>query len=156
MPLLSCEFRMIPTSMKKNRLTGSIEFQFDLFGLVCNVKEYKLAWHLNQALELELSKQEDVKIEFSNQQAISISSYKYENEHLTVELLQNKLVSYGAGSNNYLLPELSRFDYLLKVRDETGEVTSENVVGLIRGLFLVEYVVKLNFDELKSKENLLY
>ena len=142
--------------MKKNKLSGSFEIDFDLFGLVCNVKEYKLAWYLNQALEIELSKQEDIKIEFSNQPSILISYFGFENEHQKVELLQNRLIAHGAVKNKHLIPELSQFDYLLKVRDETGEVRSENVVGLIRGISLVEYVVKLNFEDLKSKENLLY
>ena len=156
MPPLSCEFRTIPAFMKKNKLSGSFEIDFDLFGLVCNVKEYKLAWYLNQALEIELSKQEDIKIEFSNQPSILISYFGFENEHQKVELLQNRLIAHGAVKNKHLIPELSQFDYLLKVRDETGEVRSENVVGLIRGISLVEYVVKLNFEDLKSKENLLY
>ena len=142
--------------MKKNKLSGSFEVDFDLIGLVCNVKEYKLAWHLNQVLDVSLSKQEDIKIEFSNHTSILISSYLHETEHLRVEMLQNKLVANGTIKNNYLIPELSQFDYLLKLKDQTGEVHSENVVGLIKALSLVEYVVKLNFDDLKSKENLLY
>jgi len=142
--------------MKKNKLSNSFEIDFDLFGLVSNIKEYKLAWLINEALELELSKQEDIKIEFANNTAILISYFLHENEHIKVELLQNKLISSSSSRDKYLLPELSRFDYLLKVRDHTGETDLVNVLERIRNLSLVEYVVSLNFDDLKSKENLLY
>ena len=142
--------------MKKSKLEGSIEIDFDLYGLVSNAKEYKLAWNLNNALDLGLSKQDDIQIEFSDKSTILISCYLHQTDNVKVELLQNKLISKGAKRNQYLMPELSQFDFLLKCRDLTGEMTSENVIGLIRNLSVAEYIVKLNFDDLKSKENLLY
>ena len=142
--------------MKKNKLESSFEIDFDLFGLVSNAKEYKLAWHLNNALDAQLSKQEDIQIEFSDRSSILISYYLHQTENIKIELLQNKLVSKGTKKNQFLIPELNQFDFLLKCRDQTGETTSENVIGLIRELSVVEYVLKLNFDNLKSKENLLY
>lgn len=142
--------------MKKNKLVGSFEIDFDLYGLVCNTKEYKLAWHLNRNLEISLAKQDDIQIEFSDQSSILISYYLHQTENSKIELLQNKLVSKGSKGNNYLIPELNQFDFLIKFRDNTGERSSENVIELIRDLSLVEYVVRLNFANLKSKENLLY
>ena len=52
--------------MKKNRLASDYPFDFELIGIVSSVKEYKLAWHLNQLPEFHLIKAEDVKIEFSD------------------------------------------------------------------------------------------
>ena len=146
----------ITAPMKKSKLEGSISIDFDLFGLVTNVKEYKLAWNLNNALDLALAKQDDIRIDFSDQSTILISYFLHQTENKKIELLQNKLVSKGTKRNQYLVPELSQFDFLLKCRDLTGEMTSENVIGLIRNLSVTEYVVKLNFDNLKSKENLLF
>ena len=142
--------------MKKSKLDTSFEVDFDLFGLVCPAKEYKLAWHLNQSLEFSLSKKEDIKIEFSNQTSILISCCSYETENQLIELLQNKLLSSGGTNTKYLLPELNQFDYLLKIRDHSNELTSENVTDNIKRIPIVEYVMRLNFDGLKSKENLLY
>lgn len=142
--------------MKKNKLSGNFEIDFDLYGLVSNAREYKLAWHLNNEFEITLSKQEDIRIEFSDRSSILISQYLYETEHLKIELLQNKLVAQGSGKNKHLIPELSQFDYLLKYRDSTGETHSENIILRIKELSLVEFVVRLNFGDLKSKENLLY
>ena len=142
--------------MKKKKLEGSYEVDFTLLGLVCNKKEYKLAWHLNQALSINLIKQDDIRIEFSDNSSILISNYKHETEFLMIELLQNKLVAAGNLKNQLLLPELKQFDFLLKLNDLTGELTAENVNVIIKEIPIVEYTLRLNFDSLKSKENLLF
>ncbi|MEQ9404520.1 MAG: IPExxxVDY family protein [Cyclobacteriaceae bacterium] len=142
--------------MKKNKLDLTYEFDFELAGIVCNKKEYKLAWYLNSELQINLEKKEDIKIEFSSQPAILISNFKYETEFLTIELLKNRLLSGGGNKPRYLISELMQFDYLLKLRDETGEMTISNVCTIIREIPLIEYVIALSFDGLKSKENLLY
>ena len=142
--------------MKKNRLDEGYAINFELVGLVCNKKEYKLAWHLNQALKISLAKQDDIKIEYADNTSILISNYRYETEYLSIELLQNRLVGGRSGQNQLLMPELKQFDYLLKFKDDTDELTSENVNAIIKEIMIIEYAVRLNFDHLKSKENLLY
>ena len=142
--------------MKKNKLDGGYAIDFELFGLVCNKKEYKLAWHLNEAMDISLAKQDDIKIEYADNTSILISNYLYETDYLVIELLQNKLVGSGNLSKQLLMPELKQFDYLLKFKDETDELTFENVNAIIKEIPIIEYAVKLNFETLKSKENLLY
>lgn len=142
--------------MKKNKLDGGYSIDFELFGLVCNKKEYKLAWYLNQALKISLTKQDDIKIEYADNTSILISHYLYETDYLTIELLQNRLVGGRSGKNQLLMPELKQFDYLLKFKDDTDELTSENVNAIIKEITIIDYAVRLNFDTLKSKENLLY
>lgn len=142
--------------MKKNKLDLTYEFDFELAGIVCNKKEYKLAWHINDGLGINLTKQPDIRIEFSNQPAILISNFKHETAFLNISLLQNRLISSGGNKPQFLIPELRQFDYLLKLKDETGEGSVANVCTTIREFPLVEYVTQLNFDSLKSKENLLY
>lgn len=142
--------------MKKNKLESEYEFDFDLIGIVCNKKEYKLAWHLNEVLGIELMKQKDIKIEFANNTSILISNFLYESEFVQIELLQNKLVSGGSVKNQFLLPELKQFDFFIKFKDETDELNSENVSASIRDITIIEYSMRLNFDTIKSKENLLY
>ena len=142
--------------MKKNRLEGGYDIDFELFGLVCNKKEYRLAWYLNDAMGISLVKQEDIRIEYSNNSKIVISNFKYETDFLFFELLQNKLVVSGGARNQLLMPELKQFDYLLKFKDQTDEITSGNINEIIKQIPIVEYAMRLNFENLKSKENLLY
>ncbi len=142
--------------MKKNKLDGGYAVDFELFGLVCNIKEYKLAWHLNQSLNISLKKKDDIKIEYADNTSILISNYIHETEFVLIELLQNKLVSSGNLKTKLLMPELKQFDFLLKIRDQTDELNSENVSAIFRDIPIIEYAMRLKFDSLKSKENLLY
>ena len=142
--------------MKKNKLDGGYAIDFNLIGLVCNIKEYKLAWHLNKALGISLHKQNDIKIEYADRTSIIISNYLFETEFVTIELLQNKLVGSGRLNSKLLLPELKQFDFILKFRDQTDEFTFENVNAIIKDISIIEYAMRLKFESLKSKENLLY
>lgn len=142
--------------MKKNRLESDYEVDFELLGIVCNKKEYKLAWHLNEAFNINLLKQEDIRIEYADNTSILISNYLYKGTHHSLELLKNKLVASAHPKFKLLIPELNQFDYLLKIRDEAGELTIENVSVIIKEIPIIEYAMRLNFDHLKSKENLLY
>jgi len=142
--------------MKKNKLESEYKVDFELVGMVCTKKEYKLAWYLNEALNMSFVKQEDIRIEFSDNTSMLISNFKAKGAHHSIELLQNRLLSSAHPKYKYLLPELSKFDYLLKIKDEALELTSENVSVIIREIPIIEYVMRLNFDHLKSIENLFY
>ncbi|MEM6643065.1 MAG: IPExxxVDY family protein [Bacteroidota bacterium] len=142
--------------MKKNRLVSEFKVDFDLYGIVCNVKDYKLAWFINSKLNLSLVKQEEVSLEFSDHSVILFSTFKHQTSATCIELVQNKLVGQGASRSRHLVPELAQFDYLLKWKDESEELSSEMISEAIKDISLVEYVARLNFEDLKSKENLLY
>ncbi len=147
---------LILSYMRKSKLVTDFNIDFELFGLVCNKKEYKLAWYLNQGFGFNLVKQDNIKIEFSDHTSILISNCKFQTEHMSFELLQNKLPASANPKYKLLIPELSQFDYLIKFKDSSGEITSENVTVIIKEIPIVEYVMRLTFDSLKSKENLLY
>lgn len=142
--------------MKTTKLEAVYEFDFSLIGLVCNIKDFKLAWHLNRKLKIELQKMDDLKIEFSNKTSILISYFKYENEVIYFELLKNKLISGSHKKQQLLIPELKQFDYLIKFRDLSFEMDSNILGSKLKEIEIIEYAMNINFDSLKSKENLLY
>lgn len=142
--------------MKKNRLTAAYDFDFDLIGIVSTVKEYKLAWNLNQLNLFHLVKAEDIKIEFTDHRQILISNLIHEDDYSMVHLLKNKLISSNNGVNQYLIQELSRFDFLLKVRNLTEDRWAEKIYEQIRELRFADYVTRIKLDRIKQKENLLF
>ena len=52
--------------MKKKKLVVDYEIDFDLFGLISTVKDYKLAWLLNKHLSIHLTREEDLSITFAS------------------------------------------------------------------------------------------
>lgn len=142
--------------MKKNRLAAVYDFDFELIGIVSTAKEYKLAWNLNQLNLFHLVKADDIKIEFTDHKQILISNLIYEDDYSMVHLLKNKLISTNSGENQYLIHELSRFDFLLKVRNLTEDRWAEKIYEQIRDLRIADYVTRIELDRIKQKENLLF
>ena len=142
--------------MKKNRLASDYPFDFELIGIVSSVKEYKLAWHLNQLPEFHLIKAEDVKIEFSDNKLIRVSNLKDENEFRQAFLLKNKLVTSNSSINQYLLPELQKFDYLFKLSSQTHDNWAKEVNNMLKSIEIIDYSLVVDIEKIKMKDNLLF
>ena len=48
--------------MIKNYFDDVYEIDYDLFGIVSNIKEYKLAWILNKIFSIDLIKVDDLSV----------------------------------------------------------------------------------------------
>jgi hypothetical protein len=151
MHFISFEIRM-----KKSRLGSEGFFDFDLIGVVSTVKEYKLAWYINTLADIELEKMKDGIIEFAGSEIIAISFFRFRTEHRMVQLIRNKLASSPNRKYQYLLPELHQFDFFLKHKDETGHISVQDVLSLLKGCPVVEYAAELETSLIKSKDNLIF
>lgn len=141
---------------KKNRLASEYPLDFELIGIVSSVKEYKLAWHINQLSEFHLVKDEDIKIEFSDNKLIRVSNLKDENEFRKVFLLKNKLVTSNSSINQYLLSELQQFDYLLKLTSQTKDFWAKEVNNQLKSIEQIDYSLVVDVEKIKMKDNLLF
>jgi hypothetical protein len=140
--------------MKKNKLQVVHEYDFDLIGLVAPLKDYKMAWVINHSLRIDLAKANDFELEFINQPALVISQFLLEKDHGFVQLLKNRSFS-SSHQALYLVPELKTIDYFLLVQDYTYELNINTYIEKLSKSPLVQNVVKLDVNKLKSKENLL-
>ena len=50
--------------MKPIKLVVEYDFDFEIIGLITSLKGHKLAWMINNALKIELRKEEDINIDF--------------------------------------------------------------------------------------------
>ena len=153
---IHCGFVNFEASMAKNRLLLEDYFDFHLIGLVSTVKEYKLSWHVNRLLNLELEKKDDLQIEFSKNARILISNFAYKTEHTEVVLLKNRLVGRSNSAYQYLLDELRQFDYLLKFKDESNQTNLSNLLSLIKSMGVIDYAANLEPTLIKSRDNLIF
>ncbi|MEQ8473728.1 MAG: IPExxxVDY family protein [Marinoscillum sp.] len=142
--------------MKKNRLASDYPFDFELIGIVSSAKEYKLAWHLNQLNEFHLIKEEDVRIEFSDNKQIRVSILQDENEFNKVHLIKNKLVSSNSSINQYLIPELQQFDYFIKMSSQTEENWANELLLKLKDIPAIDYSLLIDISRIKMKDNLLF
>ncbi len=141
--------------MKKTRLTADYYYNFTLLGLSSVAKEYKLAWSLNQVLQINLVKQDDIKIEFLNKNILVISNFLYQSENAIIRFLNNKSFDQGDESL-FLIPELRNFDFLIQIIDDADTFDIKEIIPKISALNVVSFVTEIDTDKLKSKENLIF
>ena len=142
--------------MAKNKLIIEYEYDFSLFGINSISKDYRLAWLMNKYLDLHLRKEEDIKISFLNDENLVISNYLYETEHAQLRMLKNKSEDRKSDKMSYLIPELNKFDYLIMKNGRIGDLSDQELLREVQKIKEVQYIVALDIDKLKSKENLIF
>jgi hypothetical protein len=140
--------------MKKKRLLAEPSFDFILLALLADMREYKLAWLLNQLFRLRLVKEVDIKLQFTNAEELVISNYMYATEHSCVRLLLNR--SLAGDAPRFLLPELRQFDYLLLLEGEGGAFDAQALEQALRKRSDIQYVNRVAVSSLQSKDNLIF
>ena len=140
--------------MKKAKLQIEPTFDFELLGIVSPIREYRMAWLVNQELELNLVKVDDLELEFLNSEKLEIAQYFLSLPHGFIQLLKNKALN-SAQQLAYLFPELKILDYFLLVQDETEQLDLSNFMEKLSRNPLVQSIVRIDISKLKSKENLL-
>lgn len=138
------------SAIKKFELEVEYQYDFLLYGIVSVEKSHRLIWHINHIYPYQFVRIDDYELDLNNK-PLSFSRYlfTYEENHLTYCLLANK------DDNNYLIPELKNFDYLLTVKGALDFFDEEGFKNTLNELTVIQLAYVLEVDKLKSKENLL-
>ncbi|MFD3000809.1 IPExxxVDY family protein [Pontibacter toksunensis] len=142
--------------MKTLRLDIAYEFDFDLYGLVSAVKEYKLAWALNKFLGFHFIKQEDLCYDLVGQERFTVSLYEYVTDFSIVRLLKNEAVGSSPGKRPFLLPELIEFDFVLQIKGPLQQLYPQEFIQRLLRIPLVQCVKQFDPLTLKLKDNLIF
>lgn len=142
--------------MAKNKLIIEYNYDFSLYGIISISKDYRLAWLINKNMDIHLRKENDIKISFLNDENLVISNYLYETEHAQLRMLKNKSEDRKSDKMSYLIPELNKFDFLIMKNGRIGDLSDQELLRDIQKIKEVQYIVALEIDKLKSKENLIF
>ncbi len=138
------------------KLDGEYFPEMRILGIVTGMKSYKLAWLINQKLEVTLCKTEDIDIPLSDNAVLPIECYVCETPHSFLRLLRNKSYDSHLIQKPFLVPELKTFDFLLLIENPIYDETSAHFLELIRTLPGIAYAQEIDWGEIKSAENLLF
>lgn len=142
--------------MPKNKIVTEAHFDFYVMGIISKKKDHQLAWNLNQSGYFNFVKAPDLKLEFTGSQKMVISIFEDKSEFHCYSLLKNKPLTSNSSTNQFLLPEQSAFDYLLKLESSLDDFNQDNVLSQLREISIIDYLVKLKLEKLKLRENLLF
>jgi hypothetical protein len=140
--------------MKKTKFLVDNTYDFELLGFVAPLKDYKMAWVINNCLDIKLIRTKDYELHFLDDSALIISQYIIEKEHGYMQLLKNRSLN-EHGNIKYLVPELRMIDYFMLLQDLTFELDINTYIERLSKSVFIQNVVKLDVNKIKSKENLL-
>ncbi len=140
--------------MKKSKLIIDYEFDFELLGLISSAKGYKLAWEINQALNIQLVKQADLVVGFRNNEERSFSFYSYQTQLNRLKMFKNKPSDPDAGKY-FLIPEFPHYDFII-LADMEEQYTHQQLIHSIKSIASVQLAAMIPLDGLKSKSNFIF
>lgn len=135
--------------MKRILLDYKYEPEFGMIGIFSPLKDYRLAWLMNQHMGYDLKL---LPVFHWQQQSAArtyeCALYKYENpvHHLQVYLLNNR------SSQGKILPEPRNLDYLLLLKNPGQHIHIPNLVKIIRALPMVQTAVSLESPDKLTRE----
>ncbi|MEN8248045.1 MAG: IPExxxVDY family protein [Bacteroidota bacterium] len=139
--------------MRKTKLVIDHEIEDSIIGLVTTLKDYKLAWHINQVFKIDLVMQQPLILEFLKGADLEITYFAYVSEFKQFKLVKNKSLEENTG---HLIPELINFDYFLMVNGEEEIISNDSVIQGLHKIEGIEYFQLIDVSILKSKDNFLF
>ncbi|MCK4880551.1 MAG: IPExxxVDY family protein [Bacteroidales bacterium] len=138
--------------VKKHKLDLAIEEDFCLLGVVSDEPDYKLCWMINQSLDMNFEKQEDLQLfhrKLKEEQVYSLFSYHDDDAMITFRIIKNRT------ENGYYLDELKNIDYLIHIQGEINTMRISNFMLSVGALEPVRMCVPSDLSRIKNRERLL-
>lgn len=124
-----------------------------LIGITSRVKPYQLCWEINRMLNFNFKMNHELEITLlKRDKKCFFPVYEYtEPLRFTAHYLYNNHYK-----GEFLLPELKHTDYLWMIKgDYYGEGDVKYLTETVKGIFKIQLVTLLHFDDLKNKDNLI-
>ncbi len=136
--------------MSKIILSLEEDYDFALLGISCHTKDYRLCWELNKVLNFDLIRSEDLEISKASIDKYSFYEFIDEDNYLEYYLISNR------GNSGYLVPEHKKVDFFFMIKGNISDFLIDDILSKVNSLALVLTSFKIDPNQLKSKQNLLF
>lgn len=144
---------------------------YGLIGIHCSIEDYRLAYFLNQHLQINLSRKKN-NLDFSNQVQYPIFEWEDEKKLITWSLVANtcKVESQSMDQTeslfsnpqtttktHHLISEYKKVNYFLKISEEDISKTKlKLILNKILNIPQIVTAYNINPEGLKSRNNLIF
>lgn len=139
--------------MNKYKLNIEYDYDFTLIGISCHEKDYRIAWALNNKLNIDLKKTDDLKIELKKN--ISPTLFPF-YEFIDEESYREYFLIGNRGNGGMLIPEQKQVDYFLMLRGNIDTDTKSSLLKQLKDTNIVLAAYDIKPNTLESKQNLLF
>jgi len=135
------------------KLSANIDYfeGYQLLGIVSQLKDYSLAYFLNDKLDIDLKKYENLDFYDSEGQNHSFSWYFYEDEQMSAKLY---LIS-NSSKTGKLVPGKKELDYFLLLKDFISDQYVNSILSKSREIQNVLAVFKFDLNNIKNANVLI-
>ena len=137
----------------KHFLENDFEYTFQLIGISCHEKDYRLCWAINQKLALNLKKTEtDLElVRKRSKKTAHYSVFEYFNE----DTLNEYFLINNRSKDGILINELTHLDFFFMIKGDYP-VDISLLETEIKKIPFILTAHKVVVDSLVSKENLIF
>lgn len=165
---------MLNMAVLKLHLDEFDEVDYDLIAIHSSLEDYRLAYFINQKLSVTLGKsKEEVGVTVKEGEAL-FPKFTYDDiqNDMRWSLIPNKneiiTTKKSTGQNLfldttveiatkvYLLPELKKVDYFLKIENNNNTLDIEQTIRNIKSINRISTVYEVIPENIKSKNNLIF
>ena len=140
--------------MSKKKLELELEVEAAVIGIVTSLKDYKLAWKINQVFKIELVLEDDLVIDLAKSKKATLSNFCYQTDFLKIDLVKNKGID--KEKTVYLASELAQLDYFLLVEGEDYFMDVSEIVQTLQSINEISFVQLIDTKKLKSQDNFIF
>lgn len=140
--------------MSKKKLELELEVEAAVIGIVTSLKDYKLAWKINQVFKIELILENDLVIDLTKSKIITLSNYCYQTDFMKIDLIRNKGIDKEKAV--YLASELAQLDFFLLIEGEDYFMEIHDVIKKLQLVNEISFVQLIDTTKLKSKDNFIF
>lgn len=136
--------------MSKIILSIEEDYDFALLGISCHTKDYRLCWELNKVLNFDLIRAIDLEINKTTIDKYSFYEYIDEEHYLEYYLISNRSIT------GYLIPEQKKVDFFFMIKGNISDYLIDDILSKTNAISSVLTSFKIDPNQLKSKQNLLF
>lgn len=133
--------------MNALKLTLDKEYlkEYALVGIACHLKDYRLIYNINQVLDCDLKKQDDLIIyPTKNKKELSFSFYSFQGDNIEYYIVSN------TNPEGILISEQKNIDFVLILKGQTSKQIITSVINSISKIPSVLMAYEINTNSIKS------
>ena len=138
--------------MKKILLNLDLSFDYDVIGICTSLVDYRLAWEINQAIDLRLLRSDEdyLKTNKKGETLSSHSLYEDVDDDQNSEYILVKNMDKG----KHLVGELEMIDFFFLINDDRNDI--QDISTKLRAIETIQTTVVIDVDEHKSFSQLVF
>ena len=140
--------------MSKKKLEVEFEIEAAVIGIVTSIKDYKLAWKINQVFKIELILENDLVINLTKSKKATLSNFCYQTDFIKISLIKNKGIDVEKAV--YLVSELAQIDYFLLIEGEDYFMEIYEIIKKLQSVREISFVHLIDTNKLKSRDNFIF